>query len=95
MLNALGYVTTAADGYAPGTSSYSISCFNNLGYAVSSSTGYDSPYLNLPEGIAVDPSGNVWVANGLNGAAAYIGLATSTVTPLATGIRNGTLGTQP
>ena len=81
--------------------------FTNAGTAISTNLGlYGGVYNNgtttaarkfaSPRGLAVDGSGNVWVSNT---AGTYItvtvGVATPTVTPLATGIKNGTLASQP
>jgi len=49
----------------------------------------------MPNGIAVDGSGNVWVANGSNNAVELIGAATPVVTPIAVALANNTLGARP
>jgi secreted PhoX family phosphatase len=61
------------------------------------SAGYTaSGTLNGPNAIAVDPSGNVWIANNSNNTMTeLIGAATPVVTPLAVGVKNNTLGTKP
>jgi hypothetical protein len=92
---------------ANSTGSGGVSAFTNSGTAITPSTGfYGGTYTNgattyqrvynNPRGIAVDGSGNVWVANT---GAAYVtmtvGAAAPTVTPLALGIKNGTLASKP
>jgi hypothetical protein len=59
------------------------------------------PVLTNPLGIAIDGSGNVWVVNLTNGTTTpdnvveFVGAAVPVVTPLAAGVKNGTLGTTP
>ena len=72
----------------------SISRFSNSGDPISpSTTGYNvgPHFLNS---IAVDGSGNVWVPTD-TAVAVFIGAATPVVTPIATGVKNDTLGTRP
>ena len=48
------------------------------------------------QGLAVDGSGNVWVANGsTNSVSELIGVAAPVVTPIVAGVKNNTLGTRP
>jgi NHL repeat len=47
----------------PGISAFSLSEFSSSGTAISPAAGYTGGGLNAPEGIAVDSSGNIWVAN--------------------------------
>ncbi len=59
--------------------------------------GFNHVGLNSGEGIAVDPSGNVWVASN---AAGYgieeiVGAASPTVTPIALALKNGTVAAKP
>ena len=70
-----------------------ISEFSNNGVAISPSTGYSlgPHYLNA---IAVDGSGNVWVTTDA-AVVVFVGAATPVVTPIATGVKNNTLGTRP
>ncbi len=50
--------------------------------ALSPATGFST--LSTPEGVAVDPSGNVWTTNaGSNSVSIFIGLAAPTITPVA------------
>lgn len=52
------------------------------GTALSPAAGFGS--LSTPQGVAVDPSGNVWTSNsGDNSLSVFIGLAAATVTPIA------------
>ena len=71
----------------------SISRFSNSGVAISPSTGYSvgPHFLNA---IAVDGSGSVWVTTD-TAVEVFIGAATPVVTPLATGVKNNTLGSRP
>lgn len=84
-----------------------VSAFTNAGTAISPSTGfsggtytsgattYQRSY-NGARGVAVDGSGNVWVANtGATYVTVLVGAATPTVTPLSIGIANGTLASKP
>jgi hypothetical protein len=112
---------TAATATAGAIPQGTLSGFTNTGTAISPSTGIvggvytvNNGTLNLTykraivsaRGVAVDPSGNVWVANTgtftPNGGTAAIGFVTVTVgaatpvvTPLATGIKNFTLASKP
>ncbi len=100
-------VGIAVDGYG---SSYTInagsyngnhSAANNVsvtyanGVAVSPATGYMSSYMNYPNGIAVDLSGNVWVSDATAGVIVFIGLGNPTLTPIATAVKNNKLGMLP
>jgi hypothetical protein len=70
----------------------SISRFSNSGVPISPSTGYSvgPHFLNA---IAVDGSGSVWVTTD-TAVAVFIGAATPVVTPIATGVKNNTLGSR-
>lgn len=74
-----------------------VACFSNYGTALSPSTGYQSDHLKVPLDVAVDPSGNVWVVSGGGGGGVVVlvGAGSPTVTPFATGVKNGTLATAP
>jgi streptogramin lyase len=71
----------------------SISEFSNSGTALSPTTGfgtdsYVSDGVNIglsgPRGIAIDPSGNVWVANfTYNSVTEFVGIATPVATPIS------------
>jgi len=66
----------------------SISEFNSLGTAISSSTGYQAR-LNLCLRIAVDGSGNVWVTNAsLNSITEFVGAGSPVVTPKVANLLN-------
>jgi len=66
----------------------SISEFNSLGTAISSSTGYQAR-LNLSLRIAVDGSGNVWVTNAsLNSITEFVGAGSPVVTPKVANLLN-------
>jgi len=90
-----GYVWVANSG------GNTVSEFMSSGTAQSGSAGYGSSYvsgdaLSAPSAVAVDLTGGVWVANKTGNTVTHIfGAATPVVTPLAAGVRNGTLGTKP
>ena len=71
----------------------SISRFSNSGVPISPSTGYSvgGHFLNA---IAVDGSGSVWVTTD-TAVEVFIGAATPVVTPIATAVKNNTLGARP
>ena len=79
---------------------------SNSGTALSSGSGYIGAGLlpNLPQaphGIAIDGSGNLWLAGTNNGATSstylseIIGIAAPVVTPLSLAAKTNTLGTRP
>ena len=86
------WVADAIPGGQPGR----ISEFSSSGTALSPTTGFTGGGMVTPYGIAIDGSGNVWVAN-YNAfvSTEFIGAATPVVTPLAIGVKNGTLATRP
>jgi hypothetical protein len=60
--------------------------------------GFAHVGLASGEGIAVDPSGNVWIANfvsGTGGVEEIVGAAIPTVTPIALALKNGTVAAKP
>jgi streptogramin lyase len=65
--------------------------------------GYNAGSIDIPDAIAIDSSGNVWIGNlsGTGAAAAtgsiteLVGAAIPVATPLAAGVKNGTLGAKP
>jgi hypothetical protein len=70
--------------------------FSNAEAALTPSVGYGSTTMAAPHLDAVDGSGNVWLANSSsNTFTVFLGLATPVVMPLALGVANGTLGTEP
>lgn len=78
------------------TTAGSISHFDGAGAALSPATGFSSPTLSTPQGIAVDGSGNVWLRN--TGAATltvFVGAATPVATPFSLALKNGKLGQMP
>jgi len=91
-----GKVWTANLGPAQANRTGSISAYNPAtGSFLSPGNGFQ-PGLDKPNGIAIDASGNVWVAN--NGSATVtelLGAAAPAVVPLVTGVKNNTLGTRP
>jgi len=93
------------------TSPGSVEEVNSAGTVLSPSNTGNSPFnvigfshagLTTGAGVAVDPSGNVWVADNLatgstSGASVFelVGAAAPTVAPVAASIKNGTVGTKP
>jgi streptogramin lyase len=79
-----------------GATSGSLTEFTNAGMPVSPDSGYDSDLLNTPQGVAVDGSGNVWMRNSSTATVTvFVGVGVPVVTPLALGVKNGTLGSTP
>ena len=80
-----------------------LSELNNNGAAISPSTGYLSATLGSASDVAVDSSGNVWVANASvpvtfatsNYIIEFVGAAVPVVTPIATAVKNSTIGARP
>jgi hypothetical protein len=81
-----------------------VSEMSSNGVAISASStsgGFAKPSAIFPSamrGIAIDPTGNVWVGvNNTNGTqiAEIVGQAVPVVTPLSIGAKNGTLGAKP
>ncbi len=74
--------------------SLNVAEFSSAGAAIGS--GYSSAGLANAASMAIDPSGNVWVASSTSPTITqFLGLAAPVVTPSATAIGNGTLGTMP
>jgi len=85
----------------------SLSEFSPSQVPVTSATGYQGlwlnpsnqtlgPALNEPEGLAIDSSGNIWVADaGNNNVVEFVGAAAPVATPLVYATKNGLLGARP
>jgi sugar lactone lactonase YvrE len=75
----------------------SVAELSNTGSILSGANGYgyNAGSIDLPDAIAVDGSGNVWIGNLAGGITELVGAATPVVTPLAVGVENNALGTQP
>jgi hypothetical protein len=72
--------------------------FSDTGAPISPATGYEGggPFSTEGEGIAVDSSGNVWVANqDTFMLTELVGAAAPVVTPWATAVKNQKLGQRP
>jgi streptogramin lyase len=92
-------------GYLGSTSMGSLVEFNNAGTNLGPDSGFSGSNVipntpQPPEGIAIDGSGNVWIAGTTQGTlpnyvAEVIGIAAPVVTPRATAVTNNTLGTRP
>ena len=73
----------------------SVSELSSSGGAISGTNGYTSDALNdNPIGVAIDPSGNVWVSC-LDRVVELVGAGTPAVTPLSTAVANSKLGQRP
>jgi hypothetical protein len=73
-----------------------LSEFTNGGMAVTPTLGYVSNTMATAHYAAIDGSGNVWIGNTGNGSVTvFVGVATPVVTPLALGLKSGTLATKP
>ena len=62
--------------------------------------GYSHVGIGTGAGIAVDPSGNVWVANNTTGTSSasvfeLVGAAAPTITPIAASLVGSKVGTKP
>jgi len=92
------------------TSPASISELSSAGTALSPSSagtmpfnvmGYSHVGLNTGAGIAIDPSGNVWVANNVASGTDFssvfelVGAASPTITPIAAALAGAKVGTKP
>ena len=64
----------------------------NTGYL-----GTGTGLFNLPKGLGIDMSGNVWIANGTNLSTVteFIGAAAPAIAPLALAVKNAAIGTRP
>jgi streptogramin lyase len=70
--------------------------FSNAGSLLSGATGFTASSVNTPRGIAIDGSGDVWITNiSGNSVTEFVGVGTPVVTPLAAGVKNTSLGSQP
>jgi hypothetical protein len=94
-------------GYLPGTTPVmgALVEYNSAGAYLATPNGFAGSNVipNLPQidGIAIDGSGNVWIAGSNTGTnlpvyvAEVIGIAAPVVTPRVTAVANQTLGTRP
>jgi len=82
-----------------------ISELTSVGTAQSGSSGYTASGMTYANGIAVDPSGNVWVSNcgsyctnsgsDTGSIFEFIGAGTPTATPLSSAAANNALASKP
>jgi sugar lactone lactonase YvrE len=84
------------------TSPASVSEFSSTGAVLSQvsgngAVGYSHAGMVSSYGIAIDPSGNIWVANNTasGGVFEIVGAAAPTVTPIALALKNGAAGAKP
>ncbi|HEY3987777.1 MAG TPA: hypothetical protein VGM02_00655 [Acidobacteriaceae bacterium] len=71
---------------------------SNSGSLISGVFAYNGGVLINPVNLALDGSGDIWVIGDSGGEGLLfelIGAAMPVVTPLATGMKNNTLGTRP
>ncbi len=77
-------------------SNNSVSVFTNTGTALSPAAGFTGANLSTPSSIAIDTAGNVWISNAGNSTVTeFLGAADPVLTPLATGVKTGTIGVKP
>jgi ligand-binding sensor domain-containing protein len=73
-----------------------ISAFSSSGALLTPPAGLHSNYMSEPNAIAVDGSGNVWVADYYyTDVVEFIGAAVPVVTPLSAGVKNNTIASRP
>jgi len=96
-----GNVWIANDATITPQTMYGVSEFTSGGTALSPTYGYQKAatvFAGL-RGLAIDPSGNVWVSNTAsttnNWITEMIGAAVPVVTPISSALANGTLATKP
>jgi hypothetical protein len=99
-IDGAGNVWIANNGGVSGTTGNSISEYKpgaTTVTAISGPLGYVASGLVAPYGIAIDGSGNVWVAsdNTSGPLTEFVGAAVPVVTPLAAGVAYDELGTRP
>jgi hypothetical protein len=52
--------------------------------------------MDQPYGLAVDGSGNIWIANASgDNLIEYVGIATPAITPIVTAVSTNAIGTRP
>lgn len=94
-------VDGAGNVWAANKSAGSVAEFNSVGAILSPGTGFAHNGISAGEGITLDPSGDVWVAdNTTSGADAFsvfeiLGAGAPTVTPIALSLKNGRVGQRP
>jgi hypothetical protein len=60
--------------------------------------GFVHPAIQTAEGVAIDPSGNIWIASQVaatGGVFEIVGAAAPTVTPIALALKNSAIGAKP
>jgi sugar lactone lactonase YvrE len=70
----------------------------NTGTAPTTTVGFTHSGITTAEGIAIDPSGNVWIANEVastGGVFEIVGAAAPTVTPISLALKNSAVGVKP
>ena len=82
-----------------GTATDNLFFLDNTGAEISGRSGLQNAYLNNPVSVALDSSGNAWVASA-GGATAgsitrFIGVASPVQTPIASAVSSQTTGTRP
>ena len=73
----------AGQAWVANRSGSSVSAFSSSGVALSPATGYQAAGISNPRGIAIDPSGNVWLTDFTgNAVTELLGSATPAATPM-------------
>jgi hypothetical protein len=93
------WVTSDSISTSSGVAYNSVVQFGPDGTLLSGATGYSLSTNGiaggLPVGIAIDGSGNVWVAASGTNVIELVGAATPVVTPLSVGVKTNALGARP
>ena len=92
------WVTNGTTTFSGSPVAYSVVQFGPDGTLLSGATGYSLSTNGIAggyPGIAIDGSGNVWVAASKTNVVELVGAATPVATPLSVGVKNKTLGTRP
>jgi hypothetical protein len=102
-VNAPHYIAVDGVGnvWAANKSSGSVAEFSSAGAILSPGTGFAHNGISGGEGITLDPSGNIWVADdttsGADGFSVFeiVGAAAPTVTPIALALKNSAVAKKP
>jgi sugar lactone lactonase YvrE len=102
-VDGVGNVWVTNNTSSPGSVTEIVGTGTNIGTILSpvSATpplGFSHAGIASASGIAIDPSGNVWVANAVattGGVFEIVGAAAPTVTPIALALKNNAVGAKP
>ena len=91
----------AGNAWVSNTNTNSVAEWSNSGATISPSTGYrgsagfTTAPISGPMGLAIDGSGDIWVASANKNVVEFIGAATPVVTPIVAGVKNNAIATRP